>query len=294
VITAFSDTARVWDAATGASIGKPLPHEGRDYNELVRAVSAAFSPDSARVVTASQEIARVWDAATGAPISEPMRHNAEIASVAFSPDGTRVVTTSGNRIVQDGGSTWTNNTARLWDAATGAPIGEPMPHNGPVLSVAFSPDGTRVVTTSMGYTAQLWDAATGAAIGKPMRHDGLVFSAAFSPDSARVVTASEDKTAQVWDAATGAPIGAPMRHNAEIVSAAFSADDARIVTASRDNTAQMWRAPPNAPNIIATACTMLGSNHDTAGLSERYGIEVKDPICASDAPAPDPALMTDR
>jgi hypothetical protein len=39
---------------------------------------------------------------------------------------------------------------------------------------------------------------------------------------------------------------------------------------------------------------MLGGNHDTSGLSERYGIEIKGPICGPDTPAPDPALMTDR
>ena len=45
-------------------------------------------------------------------------------------------------------------------------------------------------------------------------------------------------------------------------------------------------APPLAPNMIATACKMLGGNHDTAGLFTRYGIDVKDPICTGDEPAP--------
>ena len=39
---------------------------------------------------------------------------------------------------------------------------------------------------------------------------------------------------------------------------------------------------------------MLRSNHDTAGLKERYGIEIKDPICGPDTPAPDPKLMNGR
>jgi hypothetical protein len=91
----------------------------------------------------------------------------------------------------------------------------------------------------------------------------------------RVVTASGDKTARVWDAATGAPIGKPLQHEGSVNSASFSPDGARVVTASTDKTARVWTGPPLAPNIVATACKMLG-DHDTANLSTRYGIDVKD------------------
>ena len=58
-------------------------------------------------------------------------------SAAFSPDGKRIVTASGDK------------TARIWDAATGQPIGEPLKgHEDAVYSAAFSPDGKRIVTAS--------------------------------------------------------------------------------------------------------------------------------------------------
>jgi hypothetical protein len=66
------------------------------------------------------------------------------------------------------------------------------------------------------------------------------------------------------------------------------------VTASADNTPQVWDVATAAPNIVATACKMLGRNHDTSSLLTRYSIEVKDPICAQDAPGPDPSRMIDR
>jgi WD40 repeat protein len=157
----------------------------------------------------------------------------------------------------------------------------------------FSPDGALVATVSDDKTAQVWDAATGAPIGKPLRHDDRVRSAAFSPDGKWVVTASDDKTAQVWDAATGVPIGKPLQHEGSVNSAAFSPDGAEVVTASADKTARVWTGPPLAPNIVATACKMLG-DHDTANLSTRYGIDVKDPICTGEEPAPDTSYRIDR
>jgi WD40 repeat protein len=69
----------------------------------------------------------------------------------------------------------------------------------PVYSVAFSPDGARVLTGSSDHPARLWDAATGQEIRAFKAHEGVVFSVAFSPDGARVLTGSADKTARLWD-----------------------------------------------------------------------------------------------
>ena len=59
-------------------------------------------------------------------------------SAAFSPDGRFVVTAS-----EDG-------TARIWEAATGKAIGEPLRHEKKVSSAAFSPDGRFVVDRQFG------------------------------------------------------------------------------------------------------------------------------------------------
>jgi WD40 repeat protein len=92
-----------------------------------------------------------------------------------------------------------DNTARVWDAATGKPVTSPLEHQAAVVRAAFSPDGTRVVTPSLDKTARVWDAATGKPVTGPLKHQADVVSAAFSPDGTRVVTASWDKTARVWD-----------------------------------------------------------------------------------------------
>jgi WD40 repeat protein len=71
-------------------------------------------------------------------------------------------------------------------------------HESWLNSVAFSRDGSRIVTASNDTTARIWDAATGQQIAVLRGHDGIV-SSAISPDGSRLVTASWDYTARIWD-----------------------------------------------------------------------------------------------
>jgi eukaryotic-like serine/threonine-protein kinase len=165
-------------------------------------------------------------------------NNGQVYAVAFSPDGTKIATADG-----DWGSS--KGEARLWDTATGKPLGPPMKHEGWVKAVAFSPDGTKIVTASSG-EARLWDATTRKPLGLPMKHEGQVDSVAFSPNGTKIATASRDKTARLWDTATGKPLGPPMEHENWVNAVAFSPDGTKIVTASSWE-ARLWDATTRKP-----------------------------------------------
>jgi tetratricopeptide (TPR) repeat protein len=154
---------------------------------------------------------------------------------AFSPDGRWVVTASNDQ------------TARVWDAATGQPISPPLKHQNYVNDATFSPDGRWVVTASSDHTARVWEAATGQPISPPLKHQGIVNDAVFSPDGRWVVTASYDGTARVWEAATGGPVSAPLKHPHAVYRAAFSPNGRRVVTASDDRSARVWEAATGQP-----------------------------------------------
>jgi WD40 repeat protein len=157
-------------------------------------------------------------------------HTADINSVAFSPDGRFLVTAS------------VDGTARVWDAATGASLGELRGHTGSVNSASFSPDGKFIVTAGTDATVRLWDAGRfafvkmiGGTYPKP------VSSAEYSPDGRFIVAASAE-TAWVCDPNRGEVVRKLEGHTGQVNSASFSPDSRLIVTASADNTARIWNA----------------------------------------------------
>jgi WD40 repeat protein len=66
--------------------------------------------------------------------------------VSFSPDGERIVSGS------------SDNTVKVWDAATGQETLTLKGHSSAVWSVSFSPDGQRIVSGGGDMTVKIWDA----------------------------------------------------------------------------------------------------------------------------------------
>jgi WD40 repeat protein/serine/threonine protein kinase len=129
-----------------------------------------------------------------------------------------------------------------WQRQTHLEIKALRGHLGEVSSVAFSPDGRRIVTGSYDGTAKVWEADSGKELLTLKGHMGAVRSVAFSPDGQRIVTASEDETAKLWEAAKGHDPLTLKGHTSWLTAVAFSADGYRIVTGSGDKTAKVWEA----------------------------------------------------
>jgi WD40 repeat protein len=112
----------------------------------------------------------------------------------FSRDGKMVITAGGD------------DTARLWDTATGSGLRTFFGHSGHIRSVRISSDGHRVLTAGDDMTARIWDSYSGKLVGILVGHTSSVRAAAFSADAKWVITAANDGTVRVWDARTCKPI----------------------------------------------------------------------------------------
>lgn len=221
-------TARLWDP---------------DSEELLRTVTSptahstvAFSPDGARFATGAVDgVVRVWAVdRDDEPLSLP-GHTDVVANLAFTPDGDRLVSAAfddttrlwdissagaGNWLTVPGATGTFPGVAfspdgtsiaapvdpagvTIWDTQTGEEITTLEGHD-PLTTVAFSPDGNRLVAGSDQTLAPpVWDVATGELVTTLDGHDTPVPAVTFSPDGDRIATGGRDGTVRLWEPNTG-------------------------------------------------------------------------------------------
>jgi WD40 repeat protein len=194
------------------------------------AIDTALSPNGKRVAVArwGGEVGAVFDVRTGEKAFALRGPNCCASptsrGVSWSPDGRLVAVSS-------------EGTARVWDAKTGALQHTLLGHSGFILSVAWSPDASRLVTGSSDGIAKVWEIGPDGvrerwSLSAQETKSGIV-GVAFSPDGTRVMAGDASSSAvQVWDLGpTGdvewANLPAPGYPGAE-----FMPDGRRVVTSS--------------------------------------------------------------
>src|SRR5258706_413434 len=207
---------------TPASLSTPHIYiSGRPFLPSLSPLSKSLNSEFTRAIKIRVGNQSSWPA----PPVEWTGHAGSIRSMVYSPNGARVVTGS------------VDKTIRIWDAETGAPVGDPLEgHTGVVWSVAYSPDGQRVISGSVDTTIRIWDAETGAPVGDSLEGGtGLVWSVAYSPDGRHITSGSNDHTIRIWDAETGAPVSDPLEgHTHLVLSIAYSPGRAHIISRVTD------------------------------------------------------------
>ncbi|MER9134745.1 TIR domain-containing protein [Mesorhizobium sp. M0830] len=244
IATGFSDgTTQIWDLASGSGF--------KAYDSF-----REVSPNRAHVAKWSGATVRLWEVATGAE-SLLEGHGAAVATVAFSPDGTRLATGSDDQ------------TARVWDVATGEEIAILRGHRSWVKTVAFSPRGTCLATGSRGGTARIWDLASGLENTRLEGHIGEITSVAFSPDGALLATGSDDQTARVWDVTAGAEIARLGGQVDGVKSVAFSSDGRYLTIRDWSGTARLWDLATG--EITSRGIGMVATGAGNLGLEGHNG-----------------------
>jgi WD40 repeat protein len=128
----------LWNPATGAVL--------RRWQAPGLVTAAAFTPDGRGVLTAAADRLTLWDVGTGQE-----RFRTEGAAVlACSPDGRVLAAASGTK----GGA-----AIRLLDLRTGKELGRLTGHEAGVRALAFTPDGTALVSGSADSTGLVWEVA---------------------------------------------------------------------------------------------------------------------------------------
>ena len=221
--------ARLWEPVGGRPLGGPCLHPKP-------LKCAAMDPRGRWILTGGDDgVARVWEAPTSVSLLPAMsRANWGIQALAFSPDGSTILT--GNDV----------GDAMLWDATAGVAIRPPLTSPGPILSVAFSPDGRVFATAGRKQPLRIFDRQTGRPI-RELAHAADLTALAFRPDDGTLLAGGEDGKARLWDLGHGRKIGPDLVHGAAIRSVAISPDSRLAVTAGDDGRAQIWKLGTNQP-----------------------------------------------
>ena len=214
--------ASLWDAATGERLFL-LPGEAGGIYRV------DFSPDGRTVAGVGRDNQlHVWDTATGEEILSVPAHGDGVAGglfqgtldVAYSPDGSRLVTAGADGL------------AKVWDATTGKLLLTFAEHTDALHSLAYSPDGRTIATTSDENDAsvKVWDAQTGQVVYSLTGHPVRVWGLDFSPDGRYLVTGGARGVIKLWDMATGEELYTVFDESDHIGSVVFSPDGEWFVT----------------------------------------------------------------
>lgn len=219
------------------------------------------------------------------PLPEPVtfRFGDQITALAVSGDGRYLAVTGTRNSIAVDAPGKINHVVQIWnvnDRDFKQPLVTLAGHAAETLSLAFSRDGEKLVTSAADRTAVVWDRATGRRLSTMRDHlDRQVWSARFSPTGRSVVTTCEDGRVRVWDVsgttAEAKKIHDFRGHDGPVYAAVFTGDGQSIVSGGYDRRLLRWKMGASPDGAAAggqsTLAARLEGNATDAMTMELIG-----------------------
>ena len=156
--------------------------------------SVEYSPDGKSIISGSEDATlRIWDPKSGECMNIIRGHTGWFYCVAHAPQrfGQPNYVCTGSHI---------GNVIDIWNVDTSKLHKTMKGHAGPVLSIAYSPNGQYIASGSVDHTVRVWHAETGACVAVLEGHTNIAGSVAFGSDGTHtiIVSGSRDHEVRLW------------------------------------------------------------------------------------------------
>ncbi|NES23429.1 MAG: WD40 repeat domain-containing protein [Symploca sp. SIO3E6] len=203
-------------------------------------LSLAITPDSNTLITGALDGIRLWDLRKQRPLYTLSRFDHQTYALAIHPEGS--ILASGHKF----------GTIKLWNLKTGTLLGSIPAHTGAsnqapgrsnlsVSVLAYTPDGSILVSGSYDRTIKVWNQITGQLAYPPLRgHTGRIEAIAINPNGKVLASASRDGV-RLWNLQTGELLAVLRGHGDWVKSLAFSKDGQLLATGGFDQSITIWQ-----------------------------------------------------
>ncbi|KAJ2556893.1 U3 small nucleolar RNA-associated protein [Coemansia sp. RSA 1933] len=222
------------------------------HTKAVGAVCLAQGADCAFMVSGSEDrTVKMWDLSPlrkmfenpqHAPVlvenSGPIKlsslytfqaHDKDINSIRISPNNDIFATGSQDK------------TAKVWDVATGKPLGTLQGHRRGVWNVAFSPVDRVIATTSGDRMVKLWSLSDYSCLKTFEGHTNSVLCVEFLAKGTQLVTTGSDSLIKLWNIKDGECVLTLDKHESKIWTLAKETSEEFVATGGADSTIYIWK-----------------------------------------------------
>jgi WD40 repeat protein len=249
-LVAYSPDGQLLATATNSAPSRSIPAKVKILDPrsgLARRVfdvfqgevnTVAFDPDGSHLAWAEYNGAvRFFDLRSQEERAPLQTEISNIRQIAFCPNQKRIAILSGGYTAKGPGPA----QIQIWDIVKRTQVRTLIQSPGPIIGVAFSPNGRWLAAGDSDRTVRVWDTANWNEMPPLEGHSKQVNAVAFSPNSQRLASGGSDRSVKIWELEKHQNV-LTLDAGAVVLSVAFSPDGERLASAGIDKEIRIWDA----------------------------------------------------